>query len=778
VLFNKKTKLASFDIFDTVITRKVADPKAIFTLLGESLFQSEDLVQRFASLRADAEFQLRKKSNFQKEITLEEIYSAVHAELRDVLTPNWTAESLCALEMTEEKENLILLEKNLPLVHAAREKFGGVVFISDTYLPRTFICDVLSSLNVFDPKCDALFCSSEFGLMKSNGQLFPIVAEKISVPLKYFHHFGDNPVSDYQNPLALGMQATLLRESEPNRYEKPTSSPISSMEALWLGACRVSRIHSDAATAQHQTISDVASNIAAPLVTYFADWCLRKAKQDGVKKIFFLSRDGQIIRDVFDLITQTQSPAILGKYLYVSRQSLLLPAMGEDLEKELGWILAPTHILTTRMILSRVGIDIDALPPTLTLDGFRSQKDANLRGPEREQFRHLLTSSDLMPHILSARNKARKNILNYFKQEGLLDGDPFAIVDIGWNGTLQRSISRILELAMPSPPPIHGYYMGIRSRNIHKPSDTMSACFWDENSLQELDELGYFIPMLELFVSATHPGVVGYEQSCGVWKPLLRNSSCQSFWPLDVQHQAIKATAQKIIKFGGLLDSAPNKSFIIRNLKIFASDPTRNEASAYGSFLDAEDQNESYCYPLAQPYGLKQIRKIYRKPFLYHHNEWKAGCLALTNSLILKAAKQFFPGKSQQRYVACPPHVTLVSGYGPLEGPYENPPLPHFHWLYGPSASFKIKPKKKHNKLVVKLTTLFPNQAVTIRQDDRLLFTGPIPVLSKDAPHAAIAILIGQIHLQKCINMDFTSWDQSSPSRPLAAILLQLTLEK
>ena len=53
------------------------------------------------------------------------------------------------------------------------------------------------------------------------------------------------------------------------------------------------------------------------------------------------------------------------KYLYVSRQSLLFPAI-EDLDEDaFEWIFAPTSMLTIRIILDRVNFEIVEMLPSL-----------------------------------------------------------------------------------------------------------------------------------------------------------------------------------------------------------------------------------------------------------------------------------------------------------------------------------------------------------------------------------------------------------------------------
>ncbi len=58
----------------------------------------------------------------------------------------------------------------------------------------------------------------------------------------------------------------------------------------------------------------------------FAAWLLQRAQENGVKRLYFMSRDCQLVGKV----AGTARPAVHGgiecRYLYVSRQALFLPS--------------------------------------------------------------------------------------------------------------------------------------------------------------------------------------------------------------------------------------------------------------------------------------------------------------------------------------------------------------------------------------------------------------------------------------------------------------------
>ena len=115
---DKKVKtLYSFDIFDTLVTRKTATPSGIFLVMQELLKNnpnySEFLKSNFKKIRIETEAfvreQLTLSKNFQ-DITLEDIYNRI--QINYSLTDDET-EFLKNFEIECECQNLIPINENI-----------------------------------------------------------------------------------------------------------------------------------------------------------------------------------------------------------------------------------------------------------------------------------------------------------------------------------------------------------------------------------------------------------------------------------------------------------------------------------------------------------------------------------------------------------------------------------------------------------------------------------------------------------------------------------------
>jgi predicted HAD superfamily hydrolase len=210
----------SFDVFDTVLTRTVLRPKDVFHLTEQRLAACnkelpEWLRNRFWGARVWSEFMARRRSGAE-DITLMDIYQsfALDFGLNDS-----GRKFLMETELVVESEVLVPIDGAAVLLNAARTDRGGLVFISDMYLPSAFIQGVLERLGLFLPG-DRLYVSGELGKSKGSGNLFRHVLDELDIKPGQLVHCGDNPVTDCRVPRALGIRWYGEQAYEPQGNEK------------------------------------------------------------------------------------------------------------------------------------------------------------------------------------------------------------------------------------------------------------------------------------------------------------------------------------------------------------------------------------------------------------------------------------------------------------------------------------------------------------------------------------------------------------------------------
>lgn len=195
----------TFDVFDTLITRIVLDPKDVFDLVGISLSNSpkyrlETINKKFRPVRVWSEFLARRKSS-QQDIDINKIYHELG--LLCFLEGTQT-DFLKDLELSFERKVLVPVEGAMELVASAR-RMGPVVFVSDMYLPSCFISEILDSFGL-RLGCEPVYVSGEIGLTKGSGFLFKKIFKDFNVNPVQVVHCGDHPHSDFCVPLKIGMR--------------------------------------------------------------------------------------------------------------------------------------------------------------------------------------------------------------------------------------------------------------------------------------------------------------------------------------------------------------------------------------------------------------------------------------------------------------------------------------------------------------------------------------------------------------------------------------------
>ena len=346
----------SFDLFDTLLGRHFARPTDLFLEVERRLKASGLDHRNFARLRELAEADLRRRADFRSEVTLAQIYSALGTEMNS--DGCWQKAALEA-ELEVERAALYPILDGLALLQRARSRKKRILFTSDTCYPRDFIEPVLREFGILTPG-DRIHLSVESGLMKSSGDLYFHVASSEGIRPSRLFHIGDDEESDFKMARTAGWKAAIFRPTDPNRYETPKAEARTNSarlaQSLFHGIRRKLRLLNSAETEKDRIIFETTVDVAGPLIIAYTAWCLLQAVERGISRLYFLSRDGEILHQIAERLNERSKHPVELRYLYVSRQSLLLPALGESLKDELSWILAPTAVLTVRIALRRVEI--------------------------------------------------------------------------------------------------------------------------------------------------------------------------------------------------------------------------------------------------------------------------------------------------------------------------------------------------------------------------------------------------------------------------------------
>ena len=181
----------SFDIYDTLLIRPYVKPA--------DLFRHAELIsgkKGFSESRVSAE--RRARIRYRREITLEEIYGEIDPEYR----------SMKDLEIGLETSVPVANAQICGLLNSLREKGKSIILISDMYLPRSIIEQVLERCGI---SYHMLYVSSEYEVTKHGGSLFEKAMSDLGIGPEQLFHIGDNKHSDRDVPVRLGISSYLYQ---------------------------------------------------------------------------------------------------------------------------------------------------------------------------------------------------------------------------------------------------------------------------------------------------------------------------------------------------------------------------------------------------------------------------------------------------------------------------------------------------------------------------------------------------------------------------------------
>ena len=597
-------RVACFDVFDTVLTRATGSPHSVFLLLGQRLARQSQIrctPEVFYRLRIYAESTARR-SRPSGEVSLADIYRELAASLS--LTPE-QARDLSAMEMEVERNVVRPVPRSTALIRKMRSQNVPVAFVSDMYHSSGFLELLLREAGVFQSG-DRVFVSCEHAVSKHSGGLFRVVANAYGLAPQALDHYGNDEISDVVMPRSAGVRAKRCDDCDLTSYEaiaeRHSLMTLGATSAL-AGASRLARLRLKTRGNYDAGLHDAATGVTAPFLVAYVSWVLRQAQQAGIRSLYFVSRDGQIMLQVAKRLAPFIYPDCSLRYLYGSRQAWHLPSMTEITPADFDWVFERRVRLTPEMILKRLHLSTEEASPILQRAGIPAARfNAELTDHDRQRIEQLLAPDEPLADLTLAKARVQRDKLKrYLEQEGVTSLQNWGMVEIGWRGRLQRSLERVLKDAAASAPT--GYYVGL-FRNADEPvRPNMQAYLFDrvgQTGRGHAPEAVAYIS--ETFCQATHGMVTGYECVDNRIEPITDEAPTPARlqWGVHAVHDAVIEFVDSLPPdIGQQLEHADVRPLINDLFDEFWHRPSANEAASWGSFPYEDDQAGSFRTTLA-----------------------------------------------------------------------------------------------------------------------------------------------------------------------------------
>lgn len=240
----------------------------------------------------------------------------------------------------------------------------------------------------------------------------------------------------------------------------------------------------------------------------FCDRLYIECKQKNINKIFFLAREGKFLKTLFDQYLQTKKDGILTAYLYASRNSTFIASM-QDLSAETFDVLFRQYNKFSIRSFLKALCFTDSEIEAISCDN----KDEIIIDFQKSSSFENLKSNDVFRDIYDRkRTEQKNNFIKHLKNIGYSDEDNINIVDVGWKGSMQDNIYRIMGHGIS----INGYYLGLVGQgNLSSDNDKIGLLFdWATNrSIAHSDIFLYEYILYEMILSADHGKTIGYNDN-------------------------------------------------------------------------------------------------------------------------------------------------------------------------------------------------------------------------------------------------------------------------
>lgn len=479
--------VVSFDMFDTLLMRKVLYPQDIYKLVSINMSCQADEIIDFEKYRIEAERELLRSTN----PTLEEIYvyiGIITGAKKETLDKYMRAEFELDLKMLVERKDVCAIYRNAA-------KSGKRVFITtDMYYSASQISQILTKFNLDGYR--GLLISSEYKTSKCQNLFFYL---KDKIKGQSCVHIGDDIDADIISANNHGVESyqvysgrTLL---EMSAYSDLLNTKDTIDDHVKLGMLVAKCFNSPFALSNSEklvnikSVYDLSYLFYAPIITDFTLWFAKQVEKEDAL-ILFSARDGYLLQRLYGILQNVKGIELPKEiYLLTSRMVCIAASMfgRKDIlyAANMGFNGEAEDLLISRFKLDRQ----DVLEP---IKG-ESEIDYVLRHEEK---------------ILEQSGCLRNNYCAYLKKLCLKKYKKLIFFDFVSSGTCQMCLEKILQAKMQGI-----YFLHIQEDVKQKKDLKIDAFLKSGNALEINNPVFDYYFLLESVMTSFEPSIEGMDSS-------------------------------------------------------------------------------------------------------------------------------------------------------------------------------------------------------------------------------------------------------------------------
>ena len=432
----KDYSIISFDLFDTLIFRKVINPTDLFQLL-----EIDNAIDNFSKMRQTAEKEARKNTKKKnKEINIYDIYNELSSYL-DI-----DVSKLINKEFELETKLCYPNEYMLSVFNKLKELNKKIIITSDMYWPKEYLTKLLNKCG-YNGYYD-LFVSCDIELNKGTGEIQKYISKKLKE--KNIIHVGDNHYSD------------ILGSSKANwktyHYKNCKDVALYNNDIIYSNSLLNSVISSIKAnylyngSNEYNIYYKYGFNYGGILTCGFLEYINELVKKYNYDKVLFMARDAKILYDAYNKYYCECD----NEYFVTSRSAMLEISFEKNiksfidfyfkLRKEIG-----KYTIEESLVQTDLGFMIDKLKK------YKLNLNDKLNKDNYDAFVKMIyeEKEEIIKHFQESKEYA----VSYMKKM-IGKSKRVLCVDLGWNGTIVTLLREFVKENISEDINIFGTFVG------------------------------------------------------------------------------------------------------------------------------------------------------------------------------------------------------------------------------------------------------------------------------------------------------------------------------
>jgi predicted HAD superfamily hydrolase len=460
IIEKKNIKVLFTDYYDTIIHRTV-HPNQTQRIWAKFIIRELGLdttIDHLYFTRIDSTKYLVKKHGLDDiELPYDILKNEVALRLinSNILTPEKKEAFLQLFEPADLKSEQLVQYLNPTIVGVltkAKSEGVRIILISDFYGPKSLFESLLEHHGI-KHLFEDIYTSSQLSKSKYKGTIYPEILNRINLKAEHALMIGDNSRSDFLKAKEAGLNAFVLPHKKYLRKNKINNlgNDEKSLKRL------IESVRNNTKQKQYQPFTEYIVFYHAFIVRLF-----ESCHKQGIKNLFFLSREGQFLKKLFDSYQEfallSSNNVIKTHYLKISRQASLQISFKAIEDETFGYLskyykdLSINHFLDTfncsenfkKEIAQELQMEINE-----SIEGFFSSQQLIT-----------LKANSTFKAFYNTHKASNKEAFNSYMNSLVKDEDlnEISIVDIGWGGTMQESLYHFFDKNKS----VTGYYLGLK----------------------------------------------------------------------------------------------------------------------------------------------------------------------------------------------------------------------------------------------------------------------------------------------------------------------------